>query len=261
MRWASVATFQSWEDENARKIEVPWRKLSKVIRPRGGNVGVIIAAPGVGKTTLGLNWVNQTNARTLYCSADTNPADVTAQLASMVTGHDRVIVEKRLEANDEWKKEYANAVYRSNPNLVVDFDPSPSTRSIWEKSVALTELWAATPEVVVIDTASNIEMSDRGDNAEWQRVWLACKDLARNLNSFVLLMHHVRQGEAASGRLAPEMSDGLWGSNKFPEFVLGLHTASPTELVVTVRKNRSGKKDVPVRLRAQLEKSIISDPE
>jgi len=261
MNWASVATYQSWTEENSRKIQVPWNKLSKIIRPRGGNVGVIIAAPGVGKTTFGLNWVNRTNARTLYVSADTNPTDVSAQLASMITGDERIIVEKRLETSNEWKTEYSKAVFERNSNLVLDFDPSPSIQSVWDKAIALTEMWAMTPEMIVIDTASNIEMSDKGDNAEWQRVWLACKDIARNLNSFVLLMHHVKQGDAASGRVAPQMADGLWGSDKFPEFVLGLHAPNPSELVMTVVKNRSGKKDVPVRLRPELERARILDPE
>jgi len=104
-------------------------------------------------------------------------------------------------------------------------------------------------------------MKDMGDNAEWQRVWLMAKQIARELNAVFFFAHHVKTGPARSGRVAPEMSDGLWGSDQFAEFVLGLWTPTAGEVGLMVRKNRTGPKDVPVKLKAELSRADISDPE
>lgn len=261
MRWAAAATQSSWEEEEARPLPIPWTKLSKVMRPKGGNAGVIIAAPGVGKTTLLLNWAAKADIPTLYLSADTAPQDITAQLGSLSTGHERKKVEERLMASPTWRREYGQAVYRAYPNLVLDFSPRPTMRDIRYKALALTELWGVTPRFIVMDTASDVAMSDMGNNAEWQRVWLQAKQIARELNAVFFFAHHVKTGPARSGRTAPEMSDGLWGSDQFAEFVLGLWTPRAGQVGLMVRKNRTGPKDVPVSLEANLSRADISDPE
>jgi replicative DNA helicase len=261
VRWVADATQSAWREDQARAIPVPWRRLAKLIRPKGGNVGIVIAAPGVGKTTLLLNWVAKSNLKTLYLSMDTSPMDITAQMASMVTGHERVIVERRMMESEEWRRDYAQAIYGQVPNFVVDFSPSLSVDQIRAKAESMAELWCETPELIVIDTASNIAMRDMGENAEWQRVWMQTKELARELNSFAILAHHVKAGPVKSGRVQPELSDGLWGCEQFPEFVFGLHAPSNHELILSLLKNRGGVKNVSVHLDAQLQLAQINDRE
>lgn len=261
MRWAAAAAQSAWEEGNARPIEVPWKKLARVLRPKGGNTGVIIAAPGVGKTTLLLNWVVRSGVKCLYISSDTSPADVTSQLGALATGHVRQTVEERLSESATWRSEYAKAIYAKYPNIVLDFSPRPTIRDIRFKALALTELWGETPEIIVMDTASNVAMADMSNNAEWQRVWLQAISLARELNAFFIFAHHVRQGVARSGRVAPEMNDGLWGSDQYPEFVIGLHSPQAGRLMMTVRKNRTGPKDVPIPLKVSFPLARIDDPD
>ena len=261
MRWAAAATQSAWEEGNARSVPVPWTKLDQVIRPKGGNCCVVMAAPGVGKTTFMLNWAVRSNAKTLYISSDTSPHDVTAQLGALATRDDRSMVESRLMESRVWREEYAKAIFAKYPNLVLDFAPRPSMGDIRNKAEALTELWGEPPELIVMDTASNVAMKDMSDNAEWQRVWLQSISLARDLNTFFVFAHHVKQGPARSGRVAPDLNDGLWGCDQFPEFVFGLHSPASNELVLTVRKNRGGLKDVPVKMRATLATARIEDPD
>lgn len=260
MRWAAAATKAAWEEGHARPVDVPWEKLGKIIRPKGGNCAVVMAAPGVGKTTFMLNWAVRSGMRTLYISSDTSPHDITAQLGALATGHDRSLVEKRLMATATWRQEYAKAIYQQYPNLVLDFSPRPTMGEIQAKGEALCELWGEPPQLIVMDTASNVAMKDMSDNAEWQRVWLQSISVARYLNSFFVFAHHVKQGIARSGRVAPDLNDGLWGCDQFPEFVLALHTERTNEITCTVRKNRGGPKDVPVPLRASLPVASITDP-
>lgn len=259
MRWAASNVAASWSEGRVKPLPVPWPSLANVIKPKGGNTMVLLAAPGVGKTTLLLNWAAQTNARTLFVSSDTSSQDMTAQLACIATGHLRSTVESRMLKSGVWRSAYAEKVLALHDNLVLDFAPRPTIQELRDKAVALTELWGRTPQFIVMDTASNVAMSDQGSYAEWERVWLACKEMARELNAVFCFAHHVRQGPARSGRLAPEASDGLWGSDKFPELVMGLHQDTPGQLTLTVRKNRGGRKDVPVRLDADLARAFISE--
>lgn len=259
MRWGAHATKDAWSETNASVLPVPFEKLSKIIRPKGGNCGILIAAPSCGKTTFLLNWVVKAGVKVLYISSDTSPHDLTSQLASLATGEKREVVEKRLRTSQTWRSEYAEAISSKYPNIVVDFTPSPSMHRIRMKAIALAEVWGVPPEMIVMDTASNVEMKDMGDNAEWQRVWLESISIARELNSFFMFAHHVKQGPARSGRVAPEMSDGLWGCDQFPEFVFGLHAPMANRVVFTVRKNRGGMRDVPVNFHADFSRSNLEE--
>lgn len=259
MRWAATAARSSFDADQARMLPVPWTKLSKVLRPKGGNTMVVLSAPGVGKTTFLLNWAAQSGARTLFCSADTSPQDTTVQLAAMATNQERKLVESRMLSSMAWRVEYATAIFHRYPNLVVDFSPRPSMEQIGDRAHALTELWGDTPQFIVMDTASNVAMADMSNNASWQGVWLSAIRLARQFNAVFCFAHHVKQGPARSGRLPPEMSDGLWGCDQFPEFVMGLWNPDPGQIKLIVRKNRTGVKDVPVAFDTDLATSRVDD--
>lgn len=261
MRWAAVATSSSWEEDTAKPLPIPWTKLGQVIRPKGGNTLVLIAAPGIGKTTFLLNWAAKSSIPTLYLSADTSPQDITAQLGALAAKHDRRLVETRLMDSSTWRREYSRAILQAYPNLILDFSPRPTMPDIMAKGQALTELWGVTPQLIVMDTASNVAMKDMADNAEWQRVWLQAVQVARDLNAVFVFAHHVKQGPARSGRVAPQMSDALWGADQFAEFVVGLHEPEPGVRTLTVRKNRGGPKDVPVKLKADLAFADLRDPD
>ena len=250
-----------WHATNTKPAPVPFEKLGSIIKPRGGNCGIVIAAPGVGKTTFLLNWMVKGNIRALYLSADTSPHDLTAQLGSLATGETRNQVEKRLAQSKTWRKEYGNHISTRFPNLVLDFSSQPRMGQIESRIGALTELWGQAPEIVVMDTASNVFMEDMGSNAEWQKVWLRAIEIARTFNLFWMFAHHVKVGPARGGRTAPEMNDGLYGSDQFAELVMGLHTPRPHKMDLTVRKNRTGAKDVRVRFDTDFAKADISEEE
>lgn len=257
MKWAATACQTTWEEEGGRHINVPFGKLSKVIRPKGGSTAVVMAGPGVGKTMLLLNWAAMSGMRTLYVSADTSAQDITVQMAALACDHPRSIVEERLASSEQWRADYAVAIFEKFPHMVFDFAQRPSTLDVRNKVAALTELWGSAPEFIVIDTASNIAKKENDSNGEWQRVWLESIAIARDFNSFLLFAHHLRMGLARNGRHAPELTDGLWGSDQFPEFVMGLHSERANEITLTVRKNRSGPKDVPVKFDVDFTKASV----
>lgn len=225
-----------------------------------GHTVFVIAAPGVGKTTMILNWVAKANVRTLYMSADTAQRDLTSQLAALATGTERRVVEARMEKEEFWREQYAASIQTAFPNLIIEDMPSPSLKDVQERMLCLTELWGETPQVVVLDTAGDIERpKSKSEYDEWLQLWQSIRELARKFNCVVMVAHHVRNGPARNGTQPPEMADGLFGSDKYPEFVIGLHTASAGVMQATVRKNRNGPKDVPVKLAAHLSLASIED--
>lgn len=219
---------------------------------------MLLAAPGQGKTTFALNWAAEAGLRTLYCSADTDDRLVTEQLASIATGHDRESVKERLQT-ERWLGHYAGAIKARFPNLVVDFDSPIEIDVVAEKAEALTEVWGAFPELIVLDTASNIKRVSE-DNGAWEIVWQDVQELVRFFDCTAILPHHVKQGPARSGRQAPQQSDGLFNSDKYSEIVLGLHTSAPGESTLSVLKNRGGRKDIAFQLAADMPHCRFNEP-
>lgn len=256
MQWASSGVTSAWAKESVR-LPVPWDALGAHVRPRGGQNVVLLAAPGVGKTTVSLNWAARANLRTLYCSADTDPETATEQLASLATGHLRTTVEDRLATSATWRSWYADAVRAKYPNLVMDYSGAPRLGVIAEKMEALTEVWGACPELLVLDTASDVQRDQPGFDG-WQRQWLACREMARFFGCVIVHNHHIRSGAAATGRVKPSLDDGMYKPEQFAEMILGLYTPGAGELGIAVLKNRGGRSGFVVHLRTELERALVT---
>jgi len=219
---------------------------------------MLLSAPGIGKTTFTLGWAAQGNLRTLYNSADTDQMTVSEQLSSLATGHPRDVVLQRLMRSKTWRLHYAEAVRHRFPNLIIDYSSAPRLSTVGEKLEALTEMWGALPQVVAFDTASDVVRSS-DEPSGWFQQWLACRELAREFRCVVVSCHHLSKGPRSNGDVAPRLSDGMYGADRFPEIVLGFHQPNANEFVVSVLKNRGGPRGMAVRLRAELGKARFED--
>ena len=219
---------------------------------------MLIAAPGVGKTAFALNWAAWSSALTLYVSADTDPKLMTAQLAAMATGQARGLVEERLSRSRAWREAYIDAIRHKFPHLVMDFTANSRIDVVAAKAEALTEVWGETPQLIVLDTASDIEKPG-SDYKAWDQTWRDIRTLTRYLNCVVLVAHHVKAGPAANGDRAPEQGDGEYKADKYAEIVLGLHRPTGNTLRVSVLKNRGGKSRFGINLHADYEYGMIRE--
>lgn len=258
MQWAATVVDRAWDEDAVRRLPVPWESVGRVVRPMGGQQIMTIAAPGVGKSTFAVNWAARSGARTLYASADTDERLMTRQLASLATGHHQDYVEARLMQSAQWRLLYGDAVRQSYPNLVFDFERTPSLDRVAARAVAMTEAWGETPELIVLDTASNLSRRSE-DYAAWRELWVGVGDLARYFNSCVMVAHHVKEGAAAGGTQPPSLNDGKYGAHEFCEIVLGLHRSGGAEVTVSVLKNRGGKSQVRIPLAARYEFAALDE--
>lgn len=259
MQSAAAAIGDGWDEGKVRPLLVPWPQLARVIRPIGGQQVVVAAAPSVGKTMFAGNWAAESGAHTLYMSADTDQRTWTKNMAALATGHETTIVDRRLERSRSWRLQYMEAVQDRFPNLYADFASGPSIPSVLHRAEALTEVWGSTPELVVIDTATDVQRQGE-DYASWRKNWIAYRGLARYLNAVVMLLHHVKDGPARNGDAEPAQSSAKYGADEFAEIMLGLWRpgGDPTRLTVSVLKNRAGLRQVRVPFAAEYARGRVT---
>lgn len=216
-----------------------WPFLGRQVRPLGGQVVQVLAAPGIGKTAFLTYWALAAGVKTLYMASDTDMRLFTEQLGSYATGESRESVRKMLENGSI--AEVAAAVTQAAPDLFIDPNAGPSLQQIDERIVALTEYWGETPQFVVLDTISDVQRSGGDDYSAWRGLWLDLRKMSRYYDTTIVFAHHVKGSTAGrNGDRAPELSDGKFAAHEFCEIVLGLHRPVDSQLVVSVLKNRGG---------------------
>ncbi len=246
---AGNATSSIWSQGPARVLPSPatWPLLGSQVKALGGNVVQVMAAPGVGKTAFGLYWALGAQVKTLYMASDTDMRLFTEQMAAYATGEDRATVRQMLEGSE--RQRVSQAVSQAAPDLFVDPLAGPELSQIEERIVALTELWGETPQLVVLDTISDVRRAGDGYDA-WRDLWLDLRSMSRHYDTTIMFMHHLKGNSAGrDGDRAPQLSDGKYGSHEFCEIVLGLHKSPPTNLDVSVLKNRGGRSGIQFQLR------------
>ncbi len=207
---------------------------------------MIVADPGTGKTALCVNWAALSGARTLYCSADTDPRVMTLQLACLASGHSRQLVTSRLTTPGPWSGLYARAIQNRFPNFILDFSSAPSLPFVGEQCEALTELWGRTPELIVLDTASDVRRRADGWDG-WEELWLAGRDLARDFGTVVVWAHHKNK-----------VGQGAMNANRFTEIVIDMKGGFGL-VDLNIIKNRNGRSNVRTALVADFEHGTFSE--
>lgn len=244
LQTAGGATQDIWSRGPARVLPMPpsWPYLGTTVRPLGGQVIQVMAAPGVGKTAFALYLALGAKVQTLYFASDTDMRLFTEQMGAYATGDDREEVRRRLENGE--LGEVAEAVSQAAPDLFVDPLAGPTLAQVDERIVALTEYWGETPQLVVLDTISDIRRGG-DDYSAWRGLWLDLRAMSRHYDTTIMFAHHLKGNSSGrDGDRAPQLSDGKYGSHEFCEIVLGLHKPRATELVVSVLKNRGGRTGV-----------------
>lgn len=190
---------------------------------RRGEVAVIAAAPGVGKSTLALSLAVRAKVPTLYFSADTHARTMSLRLIAMLTDTDQSVVEPLLVNDPAW----AASVLKQAGHIRWSFDSAPSVQVIEQHLLAHIELMGVPPECVVIDNLTDCIPAD--GESEWQGLRAMLRDfkwLAREYDIAWLALHHT--------------SEGVQGNPAPPRFALQGKVAATPALVLTLCQDPSG---------------------
>lgn len=238
-------------------IPVPWKAFEELgIVPRRGQLILIAAGPGIGKSAMTLTMVLEALVPSLMYSADsdafTQLSRSIANLADMkVSAAAEMILEDRI--TDEIKSEL-----RKIP-LIIDYDSSPTPNDIEEILMAYYELCNEFPALIVVDNITNVvtDASDSGDPFSGLEALMDyLHSMARQTGACVIGLHHVT-GDYNNGDKAIPLNGVKGQITRVPEMVLTLHK-KPLEngrwiLCVSPVKNRGGKADPTGQTYAELE--------
>ena len=226
-------------------IPMPWGALvQNGSAIRRGELTLIAAAPGVGKSVLAQTLVqvgngDGTKLRSLYFSADTNASTFFNRSAAIATGY-------QLSDIDAYVRQGAvhvvePAVRTDTSHMMVSFDSDLTEEHILEQIDAYATVWGDYPELIVIDNLSDyVSFADDPGGALTEGLSLL-KDISSRANCGMVALHHV-VGQYDSGDEPVPQSGLIQKISKIPAQIWTLHKGSGA-VNVSVVKNREGPAD------------------
>lgn len=213
------------------------------IAPRAGEVSLLAAPPGNGKSSLALDYAVKVGVPTLYFSCDSDAWTMAARLAAMRSGKTLREVEHLLEYDEGWSR----GVLSEARALRWVFDSAPSLGDIELELAAYDEVMGRPPELVVVDNLVDITHDDGTGNeySSWKSALKELKWMARDTGAAFLVLHHTneqpanRKGEPKSR--CPSRTDVSGKVNQHPALVLTMAMNNIGVLDVCPVKNRHGK--------------------
>jgi KaiC/GvpD/RAD55 family RecA-like ATPase len=215
-------------------IPLPWPELP--IRPGPGDVVLGLAAPGVGKSFMALNWavyLARQGRPVLMHSTDTDYPDQAVRTAALLSGETTEVVEKNQEKWADWL---------SGQNLPIRWsDIHIGAEEFADLLKAEVEFLGVAPEFVVVDIAGDMLNGQEENVGSMRNIFTQLKKVARRFHTTIYALHHVKRGPAASGVSVVKLADGLYAGEGVVQVVLGMWRPGEETLRVAVLKNRMGK--------------------
>lgn len=252
----SIAQSKNVRGHAGEPLPTVWKNFDELgVSFHRGQLVLVVAPPGVGKSILTLSYVLQAGVRTLYFSADSDPADQISRATAVLTGAHHLTA----------KAEFVAGTVRpeiTNAQVFWSFNPQPTLRDIDEELDALYEAYLWEPEVIVIDNATNVLSGFAGNEDDPFGGLEALMDhlngLARRTGACVITTHHTK-AEYNDANLPAPLS-GIKGQiARVPQIVLTIGKRpkmsdfAPETLMVAPVKNRGRKSDPTGKTFAELE--------
>lgn len=221
---------------------------------RQGQLTVIAAAPGVGKSLVSLTVAIKAKVPTYYFSADSDESVMYTRAASMLTGWRTTDVEHQIRSGNT---ETIDAKLNAHDHIRFNFDAAPGMDDIDEELKAFASAYGEWPRLVVVDNIRNVFDPD-GEKGSVDGVIDFLHERARETKSCIIGLHHVTG--AYDDGITPVPLSGLMGKvSKVPATILTLNRNPQLDfngaqaMNISPVKNRGGKADpsggtqIPIR--------------
>lgn len=206
---------------------------------RLGQLILVVAGPGTGKSALVLTLVLRSGVRALYFSADSDAFEQLTRAICIMTNSTVETARKAVLSDDLSEIEPALA------GLPVRFvyEAQPSLDDLETAVNAYVQLYGCPPDVIVVDNISNVRTDSIEEGSQrMEDLMDFLHDLARKTGAAVFGLHHVTGGYNDADKPIP--MSGIRGQlGRVPEMVLSLFSPSQDRIGVSTVKNRGGKKD------------------
>ena len=197
-----------------------------------GNLILICAAPGIGKSVVSLNWAAGIKRPALYFSADSDHITQTSRLTSILTGRPNSVTKQEVRDGV-----IDLALIKSDVHFT--FDAQPTLEGMEDSIKAFDQLYGDPPELIVVDNITDVEMPDTED---LNPLLGHLNEICRYTGAAMIGLHHVT-GPYNDGDKPIPLS-GIKGQvGRIPQGILTLHKAEPTVLGVSIVKDRGNNAD------------------
>jgi hypothetical protein len=228
-------------------IPVPYKGLQKLdFNLQVGQVSMLAAAPGVGKSAIALDICMKAGLGSLYFCGDTDVGTMVTRATAKVTGYGQSIVRQSLAQEDP---QFTEALYGyANVRFVFD---ATSTVDIHDEVLAYALCNGDWPQIVVVDNLADVVEADAGGEFTGTRQALQELGLlARATGAHVMVLHHA-QGIYDNGDKPIPLSGLEQKVSKKPAQVLTFHRKG-NALAACPVKNRQGIADATAGLEVLL---------
>lgn len=228
-------------------LDVPFPSLeTRDIKFVRGQLVLVAAGPGTGKSAFSLNVALAAECPCLYFSADSDSFTQVTRSIAIKSGISVEAAKNMVLADDP----IPPGIMKGIEHLQIRFDylASPSLDDISLRMDSYQEVYGEYPELVIIDNITNV----RSDNSEddpfsgLESLLDYLHTMARETEACIICLHHVT-GPFNDGDKPIPMS-GIKGQvGRVPEMILTLYrrssTNGPDYLCVSAVKNRGGRAD------------------
>lgn len=220
----------------------PVQRLSSIgVQFARGQMSLIAAAPGGGKTSLAAYLVSRMNyddahgVPTLYFSADADRMTMAKGLLAGLLNITQAEAEPLLHREEP---SVMGQFGQATEHIWWSFEPAPSLSDIHEEVEAYAYVMGDYPHMIVVDNL--IDVADGGNDLQGlSDVQIALKDLARFTGAHVMVLAHVT-GQYTDGNIPIPRSGLMWKPDKKAELILSLYRVSDGVVGIRVLKNRTG---------------------
>lgn len=212
---------------------------------RRGELSVIYAVAGMGKSSLALTLAISSNVPTLYVSADTNSRSQAVRALSVITGRENDDMRSALETHKSW----CVRELRKASHIRWVFDSAPTIDDLLEEIEAFVEMYGEPPALMVVDNATDVVIEGAGD--EWgtlRELFRTLKTVGREYEIAVLALHHASdrekpeedfRGNRKTYSICPPRSDMQGKVSQVPALIVSMSSTVGWMAVCPV-KNREG---------------------
>jgi replicative DNA helicase len=229
-------------------IDLPFVGLQRLgFRLGRGQVGMIAAAPGVGKSALAAQVAQMAGLPTLYESPDTDAWTMTVRTMALNSGHPQDYVRMCVEGGH--RDDSLDLALWESRHVHFSFD-SFSTAEIKDDVLAYAVIHGAYPELIVVDTLLNIAGTGDDEHRQQAKAMEEFHALAQMTGAHVLVLHHVT-GSYDDGDKPVPLGGLVNKLSKLPAQILTLYTRGSDVYACPV-KNRQGKADPSAQMQVRL---------
>jgi len=199
---------------------------------------LVAAAPGVGKSVMGLRITFTMRVPSLYLACDSDEDEMLVRTVQMGQNLDQETAERQIAEGGI----LARQVFEEVDYVRFDFPGNPDIEEIVERTRAFAEASGEWPQLIVVDNLMDVAWDDGTEREGHNSVMSRLGELARAARAAVLVLAHVT-GQYEDGNQTIPLSGLMNKIGKKPRMVLTICNGSDRQVWVSVLKNRRGNAD------------------